>query len=101
MKALVKQIDRGTAEYLFYSKKGARLTVPAVSKMVKQWCADAGLKGNYGSHTLRKTWGYWQYKAGSPIPLLMEAFGHATQKQTLAYLSIQTEEVRALYDLEL
>ncbi|MEC4677163.1 MAG: hypothetical protein VST69_00215 [Nitrospirota bacterium] len=27
-----------------------------------------------------------------PIPLFMEAFGHATQQQTLAYLGIQTKE---------
>ena len=73
----------------------------SVSTMVKQWCAEAGLSGNYGSHTLRKTWGYWQYKYGRPVPLLMEAFGHATQQQTLAYLCIQAYEVQALFDMEL
>jgi hypothetical protein len=31
----------------------------------------------------------------------MEAYGHATQKQTLGYLCIQAEEVAELYDLEL
>ncbi len=54
--------------------------MPSVSNMVKLWCAEAGLNGNYGSHTLRKTWGYWQYKRGIPLPLLMVAFGHASQK---------------------
>ena len=98
---LLKRLDRGTADYLFYSRKGNVLTVPTVSTLVKQWCREAGLQGNFGSHTLRKTWGYWQYKAGAPIPLLMEAFGHATQQQTLAYLCIQAQEVRALYELEL
>ena len=98
---LKKRIDQGRADYLFYSKKGDRLTVPTISTFVKKWCQQAGLQGNYGSHTLRKTWGYWQYKAGSSVPLLMEAFGHATQQQTLAYLCIQAQEVRALYDMEL
>jgi hypothetical protein len=50
---------------------------------------------------MRKTWGFWQYKRGKPIPLLMEAFGHTSQKQTLDYLCIQAEEVAELYDLEL
>ncbi len=77
------------------------LTVPTVTNMVKGWCAAVGLKGNYGSHTMRKTWGWWQYKRGKPVPLLMEAYGHPTQKQTLDYLCIQAEEVAALYDLEL
>ena len=31
----------------------------------------------------------------------MEAYGHATQKQTLDYLCIQAEEVSELNDLEL
>ena len=88
-------------EYLFASQRGAVLTVPTVSKLVKGWCAMAGLKGNYGSHTLRKSWGYWQYKRGTPLPLLVEAFGHATQRQTLAYLCIQPQEIQDIYDLEL
>ena len=87
--------------YLFYSRFGEVLTVPTVTNLVKSWCRTVGLKGNYGSHTMRKTWGWWQYKRGKPVPLLMEAYGHTTQKQTLDYLCIQAEEVAELYDLEL
>ncbi len=66
------------------------------------WCQQVGLKGNYGSHTLRKTWGYQQRgQKNTPIPLLMEAFGHTTQKQTLEYLCIQAEEISELFDMEL
>ncbi len=87
--------------YLFHSRFGTVLTVPTVTNLVKGWCGAVGLKGNYGSHTMRKTWGWWQYKRGKPVPLLMEAYGHTTQKQTLDYLCIQAEDVAALYDLEL
>jgi len=31
----------------------------------------------------------------------MEAYGHATQQQTLAYLCIQAEEVKEIYNMEL
>ncbi len=88
---------------LFISQKtGGPLQVSVVSQMVKGWCADAGLPGNYGSHSLRKTWGYQQrVERKAPIPLLMEAFGHATQRQTLDYLCIQAEEIQELYALEL
>jgi integrase len=86
---------------LFQGKRGC-LTVPTVSTMVKTWCAHVGLRGSYGSHTLRKTWGYWQrLERGTAVPLLMEAFGHATQQQTLAYLGIQAEEIAQIYELEL
>ena len=88
---------------LFPSKKtGKTLTVAAVHKMVKRWCREVGLKGNYGSHTMRKTWGYHQrIQNNQPIPLLMAAYGHATQAQTLAYLCIQEAEIQDLYELEL
>lgn len=88
-------------DYLFTGQRGC-LTVTTISTTVKGWCQDVGLKGNYGSHTLRKTWGYWQrMERGTAIPLLMEAFGHATQRQTLAYLGIQSDEIAQIYELEL
>ena len=88
-------------DYLFTGKRGV-LQVSTVSTMVKTWCQNVGLKGNYGSHTLRKTWGYWQRKErGTAIPLLMEAFRHATQRQTLDYLGIEANEIAEIYDLEL
>jgi len=84
-------------DMLFTGKRGP-LTVPTVTALVKRWCREAGLRGNYGSHTLRKTWGYWQRTANhTPVPLLMEAFGHSTQRQTLQYLGIQDEEIRDVY----
>ena len=93
--------DLSDDDFLFFSQRGKVLTVPTVTNLVKGWCASVGLSGNYGSHTLRKTWGYWQYKRGTPLPLLMEAFGHGTQQQTLSYLCIQSEEVKRIYDMEL
>jgi integrase len=88
-------------EFLFFSRWRDRLGVPEVSRKVKSWCQDIRLDGNYGSHSLRKTWGFWQYKRGTPIPLLMEAFGHQTQRQTMAYLGIQAMEVAQIFEMEL
>lgn len=47
--------------FLFNGLRGpAALKVPTLNNLVKDWCSQANLKGNYGSHTLRKTWGYMQ-----------------------------------------
>ena len=90
--------DPSPATPLFLSQKGGAISVSYVCQLVKEWCADAGLKGNYGSHTLRKTWGYQQRIIhNAPTALLMRAFGHASEAQTLAYLCIQPEEIRNLY----
>ena len=74
------------------------LTSGTLTGMVKSWCAQAGLRGNYGSHSLRKTWGYHQRKTfGRPTALLTRAFGHSSEWQTLQYLCIQPEEIEELY----
>ena len=73
-----------------------------MNNLVKKWCRKINLKGNYGSHTLRKTWGYHQrvtFNVG--IPVLMECFNHSTQKQTLDYLCVQPEEIKSVYANEL
>ena len=88
---------------LFQSqRKGQALTVPSLSRLVKQWCRDANLKGNYASHTLRKTWGYHQRVTfNTGIPELMVCFNHSNQRQTLDYLCIQPEEIKSVYGNEL
>jgi integrase len=86
----------------FASKKGGGLRVSSVTRLVKSWCRTINLRGNYGSHTLRKTWGYHQRVTyGQALPVLCDVLGHATQRQTLTYLCIQAEEVRNVYANEL
>ena len=85
--------------YLFAGKDPLKpLTVSTLNNMVKDWCSKANLKGNFGSHSLRKTWGYMQRtKKDTSVALLMQAFRHATQQQTLEYLCIQEEEIESIY----
>jgi hypothetical protein len=76
--------------------------VPSVHSLVKSWCRAINLKGNFGSHSLRKTWGYHQRVTfGVDIPRLMVCFNHSTQRQTLDYLCIQPEEIKGVYENEL
>jgi integrase len=89
---------------LFASQRcgGSPLMVPSVNRMVKGWCRTIKLKGNYGSHSLRKTWGYHQRVTfGVDIPSLMVCFNHSTQRQTLDYLCVQPEEVKKVYSHQL
>ena len=91
-----------TDEDLLFTGQRGPLTVPSVHRLVKGWCRDINLKGNYGSHSLRKTWGYHQRVTfGTDIPRLMVCFNHSTQRQTLDYLCIQPEEIKDVYQNEL
>jgi integrase len=88
-------------DYLFTGQRG-RLTVPYLNNLVKQWCKAINLQGNYGSHSLRKTFGYvHRVHFNHNLPELTEIYGHATQKQTLAYLCIQPEEIKKIYSIEI
>ncbi len=84
---------------LFESQRGGRaLTVSALNHLVKNWCQTAGLKGNYGSHTLRKTFGYIHRTVHqTDMATLMTLYNHASEKQTLAYLGVEKEELREAY----
>lgn len=88
-------------ELLFRGQRGP-LTVPSFSRLVKSWCSAINLQGNFGSHSLRKTWGYHQRVTfGRSLPELMVCFNHSSQKQTLDYLCIQPEEIRSIYANEI
>lgn len=94
------------SELLFQSRKsgksGKKIAVSTLSTMVKGWCRDAKIKGNYGSHTLRKTFGYMHRTVNkTDIPTLMTLFNHSSQKQTLDYLCIQPDEIKQAYMFEL
>jgi len=87
---------------IFFQGQRGPLTVPSVTRLVKGWCRTINLKGNYGAHSLRKTFGYHQRVTfGVGLPELMVCFNHSSQRQTLDYLCIQPEEVRNVYANEL
>lgn len=85
------------ALFISQKTKGA-ISVSYVSQMVKAWCRNVGANGHYSSHSLRKTWGYhqrvWKH---TDLSLLVRAFGHSLEAQTLEYLGILPQEIRDLY----
>jgi len=97
----MKAVNDG--EYLFQSRKGKeKLTVPYLNNLVKSWCKTINLKGNYGCHTLRKTFGYMhRTEFSTDMATLMTMFNHDSQKQTLTYLCIQPEDIKDAYLCEI
>jgi integrase len=101
VQALLKSRSYADDEPLFSGQRGV-LTVPSVNRLVKQWGRTVNLPGNYGSHTLRKTWGYHQRVTfGRGVAELMVCFNHSTERQTLSYLCVQPEEIKSIYLNEL
>ena len=90
------------SQYLFCGSNGGKLSSPNITALVKGWCLKAQLGGNYGGHTLRKTWGYHQYRRfNASLPDLMKCYNHSSQKQTLDYLCIVDEDIKRLFSNEI
>jgi integrase len=83
-------------------KKGGRLTVQSIHRLVKGWCRAIHLKGNYGSHTLRKTFGYHRRVTfGHGLSELRKLYGHNSKRMTMEYLCLQAEEPKDIHMDEL
>jgi integrase len=84
-------------DFLFASRKGnGHIQSQAVSKLVKKWTEAINLKGNYGAHTLRKTWGYIQRTMhGVGFEIICKRYNHSSPAITMRYLGIQDKEVHS------
>ena len=82
--------------FLFKSRKGRNypLTTFRVTRLVKSWADAVGAKGNFGAHTLRKTWTFHQRKTfGVSWEVLAKRLNHSSPSITRRYLGIAAEEV--------
>lgn len=47
-----------------------------------------------GTHTMRKTFGYWYYREYKDVATLMTIFNHSSPSITLKYIGITDEEIK-------
>jgi integrase len=81
-------------EYLFQSRKGENKPIGRVQayRILRKAADQIGLK-KIGTHTLRKTYGYWHYKRNKDVALLQRIFNHSSPSITLEYIGISQEEI--------
>ena len=98
LKRYLEKVKPSDDDYLFQSRKGdGHLQNQAVSKLVKKWTAAINLKGNYGCHTLRKTWGYRQrIEFGTGFEIICKGYNHSNPAITMRYLGIEDKEVHGV-----
>lgn len=84
-------IDTFCTDWLFPSKKGTPLGYQRAYQIIKKAAEKAGIP-NVGTHTMRKTFGYFAYHVHKvPLAHLMEALNHSSESHTLRYIGITTE----------
>ena len=92
-------LDWNKEDYLFQSRKGnGVLTTRAAHKIIKTTLRELGIKGNYGTHSLRKTFGYHRYSNNVKLETLQKLFNHSSPAVTLRYIGITKEVIIDAYN---
>jgi len=91
--------NKNENEPLFIGKKKKRLNRSQVYRFLNEACKELGLKENIGTHTMRKTFGFFFYKQFNDVALLQKILNHSTPSITLRYIGIAQEEIDASYNL--
>lgn len=94
---LYTQNKKDTTKPLFMGKKGKRLSRSQVYRFLNEACKVCGIKGNIGTHTMRKTFGLHHYKQFNDVVMLQKIFNHSSQDITLRYIGITQEDINKTY----
>jgi len=82
----------GDGDYLVKSRKGRNRPVSRCQayKVVSDAAKSLGLS-EVGTHTMRKTFGYWHYKMHKDVAILQDIFNHDSPSTTLGYIGINDD----------
>lgn len=91
--------DMDIDEFIFKSRNGNNKPITRIQAytIIKTAGEKVGIT-NIGTHTLRKTFGYWHYKTYHDIAILMKIFNHSSPSITLRYIGVEQEEIDMSYE---
>jgi len=97
-KVLRAHIDSSAGDYVFEGQRG-KMSVSYLRRLLKEWCAEAGVEGHIATHTMRKSFVRLNYEHfGAPLAVLMRALGHSSERQTLDYVGMLPKDIERLYE---
>lgn len=86
-----------TSQYIFPSREGGHIEVDTLRKVLKEAAKACGIKQNIGSHTMRKTFGYWHFQKYHDVVFLQNLFRHSDALITMRYIGMAAEDDKAAY----
>lgn len=91
VQAYAKTVD---SEWLFPSRKGDKpITTTQAYRQLNKAAEMADITEGIGTHTMRKTFGYWLYKQEKDVAKLQAILNHSHPQITLTYIGITEEEI--------
>jgi site-specific recombinase XerD len=98
LKEYLDSRDYSADDCLFPSQKGAGpITRQHAWKILSEAANTVGITEAVGTHTLRKTFGYWAFKSGVDITRIQKLLNHSSPGITLAYIGITRDELDDVY----
>lgn len=83
--------DMADNDWLFPSRKGNGPITRVQAYRILNEVAEKLNMQEVGTHTLRKTFGYWFYKQNKDVAILQEIFNHSAPSITLRYIGINAD----------
>lgn len=81
-------------EPLFRSQKGGKaISRQHAYEILNNAARAVGITERIGTHSLRKTFGYFAYKNGIDLAMIQKLLNHASQAETLRYIGITQEQM--------
>lgn len=91
-------------DYLFASREGDNkpLETTSIWRIIKRTAKEAGIDKNIGSHSLRKSFGYWIFNNANDknkaLVMLQTIFGHSSTVVTAKYIGITDDDVEDVFN---
>jgi integrase len=97
IKEYIKQNNLSYDDYLFPSRVSPYMSTVQAWRILKTAAEAVGIE-SFGTHSMRKTWGYHQRKMGTDLAIKQESLGHSHPAVTKRYIGITQDEVDNVYD---
>lgn len=90
-------VDKEPHEFLFRSREGGNQPISRsmAYNILNDAAKEVGLD-SIGTHSMRKTFGYWVYKDTKDVASLQKLFNHSNPEETLRYIGIEQDSVDSL-----
>lgn len=96
-----RNIEDDRDSFLFPSRQGNdSLSRVQAWRVINTAAKESGINTEVepiGTHTMRKTFGYWAYKKGMDLSLIQKLLNHSSPAITLSYIGITRDDLDDVY----